>query len=58
MLIFVFFIYLGLFYYKIIDYGFKGGLSDRDWNIYKNKISILLCVFVCVYVCEDNKVKC
>lgn len=27
------------------------GLSDRDWNTYKNKTSIFLRVFVCVYVC-------
>lgn len=49
--IFAFLTYSGLFYYKTTDYGLKGGLSDRDWNTYKNKTSIFLRVFVCVYVC-------
>lgn len=56
--IFAFLTYSGLFYYKTTDYGLKGGLSDRDWNTYKNKTSIFLRVFVRVYVCEDNKAKC
>lgn len=35
--IFTFLAYLGFFYYKTTHYGLKGGLSDRDWNKYKNK---------------------